>query len=47
MYNESSNMQTAKQYVFCKIGILDSKAGTTQIVIIILLFSQLIFNFNV
>ena len=42
MYNESNNKQTAKQYVFCKIGILDSKAGITQIVIIILLFSQLI-----
>lgn len=39
IYNESNNKQTAKQYVFCKIGILDSKAGTTQIVIIILLFS--------
>jgi hypothetical protein len=34
IYNESNNKQTAKQYVFCKIGILDSKAGTTQIVII-------------
>ena len=34
IYNESNNKQITKQYVFCKIGILDSKAGTTQIVII-------------
>ena len=34
IYNESNNKQIVKQYVFCKIGILDSKVGTTQIVII-------------